>query len=87
MMIPMQSNNGNQLQNQLISTNISVKLGTVSICIGIGIGSMETVLHIIIEPNFIGIRIRISVGIWAGQCKPSAPHVGMNGSAGASERN
>ena len=38
----------------LISTNISVKLGTVPICIGIGngirirIGSVETVLHIII---------------------------------------
>ena len=35
MMIPMQSNNGNQLQNHLIGTDISVKLGTVTICIRI----------------------------------------------------
>ena len=40
-------------------------MGTVAIGIGIGIGlgSVETVLHIFIEPNFIGIRKGVSVGI------------------------
>ena len=38
------------LKNHLIGTDIGVKLGTVPICIGIGIRivSVETVLHIII---------------------------------------
>ena len=35
-------------KNQLIGTDISVKLSTVPIYIGIGIGSVETLLHIII---------------------------------------
>ena len=39
--------------------------GTVAIGIGIGIGlrSVETVLHIIIEPNFIGIGIGVGFGV------------------------
>ena len=48
-------------------------MGTVAIGIGIGIGislgSVETLLHICIEPNFIGIGIGISVGIGVGQWK------------------
>ena len=54
-----------------MGTDISVKLSTEPICIRIGItivigvGSVETVLHIIIGPNFIGIGI----GIGVGQCK------------------
>ena len=66
LMIPMQGNKGNQLQKHLIGTDIGVKLSTVPICIGIGItirigaGSVQTVLHIIIEPNFIGIGVGIS---------------------------
>ena len=38
MVILMQSYYENYLKNHLIGTNISVKLGTVPICIGIGIG-------------------------------------------------
>ena len=72
MMMMMQSSNGNELQNHLICTNISVKLGIVPICIRIGItigfGSVGTVLHIIIEPNFIGIGI----GIGVGQCNSNS---------------
>ena len=50
MVILMHSYYENYLKNHLIGTDISVKLGTVPICIriGIGIGSVETVLHIII---------------------------------------
>ena len=50
MVIPMQSYCENCLKNHLIGTNIGVKLGAVPICIGIeiGLGSVETVLHIII---------------------------------------
>ena len=50
MVIPMQSYYENYFKNHLIGTDIGVKLGTVPICIriGIGIGSVETVLHIII---------------------------------------
>ena len=50
MIIPMQSYYENYLKNHLIGTNIGVKLGIVPICIiiGIRIGSVETVLHIII---------------------------------------
>ena len=48
-------------------------MGTVAIGIGIGIGiclgSLETVLHIFIEANFIGIGIGVSVGIGVGQWK------------------
>ena len=59
MMTLVQSNNGNQLQHRLISA----KLFTVPICtrmgitIGIDVGSVETVLHSIIEPNFIGMGV------------------------------
>ena len=54
----------NYLNNHLISINISVKLGRVPICIGIriGIGSVETVLHIIVLAIWIGIGIGIGVG-------------------------
>ena len=52
MVILMQSYCENYLTNHLIGTDISVILGAVPICIGIGIGirigSVETVLHIII---------------------------------------
>ena len=50
MIILMQSYCENYLKNHLISTDTGVKLGTVPICIGIRIriGSVETVLHIII---------------------------------------
>ena len=54
----------------LIGTDISAKMGTVAIgigistCIGIGIGSLETLLHIIITAIGIGIRIGIGVGQW-----------------------
>ena len=46
-------------------------MGTVAIGIGIGIGlgSVERVLHIFIEPNFIGIGIGVGVGIEVGQWK------------------
>ena len=66
MFILMQSYYENYLKNRLFSTNISVKLGTVPICIrtGIGIGSVETVLHIIILAIWIGIKIGIGVGQW-----------------------
>ena len=36
----------------------------IGIGIGIGVCSVETVLHIIIEPNFIGIGVGIGVGQW-----------------------
>ena len=67
MMTLVQSNNGNQLQHRLISANISAKLFTIPICIGLGIaigidvGSVETVLHSIIEPNFIGIGSKYTI--------------------------
>ena len=56
----------NYLKNHLISTDISVKLGTVPICIGIGIGigSVETVLHIITLAIWIGIGIGIGIRQW-----------------------
>ena len=48
-------------------------MDTVAIGIGIGIGiildSVETVLHIFIEANFIGIRIGVSIGIGVGHWK------------------
>ena len=42
-------------------------MGTVAIGIGMSLGSVETVLHIFIEPNFIGIGIGVGVGIGVGQ--------------------
>ena len=59
----------------LVGTDISAKMGTVasgigiSTCIGIRIGSLETLLHIIIIAIFIGIRIGIGIGIGVGQWK------------------
>ena len=46
----MQSYYENYFKNYLIGIDIGVKLGTVPTCIGkgIGIGSVETILHIII---------------------------------------
>ena len=57
--ILMQSYYENYFKNYLISTNIDVKLGTVPICIGIGIGicSVGTVLHIITGRNEVGARL------------------------------
>ena len=58
------------LKFYLIGTDIGAKLATVAIgirigiTIGIGLGSVETVLHIIIESNFIGIGVGIGVGQW-----------------------
>ena len=55
----------------LISTDIGAKLGTVAIgirkgiTIGIGVGSVETVLHITI----IAICIRVGLGVGIGQWK------------------
>ena len=51
----------------IIGTDICAKLGTVAIGIriGIGIGSVETILHIILGSIFI----RIGVGIGVGQCR------------------
>ena len=63
-----------QVKSHLISTNIGAKMGTVAIriristCIGIRIGSLET-LHIIIIAIFIGIGIGIGIGIRVGQWK------------------
>ena len=70
MVIPMQSYE-NYLQNHLIGTDISVKLGIVPICIRIGIttGSVETVLHIIILDIWTKIRIGIGIGIGVRQWK------------------
>ena len=52
---------------------MGAKMGIVAIGIGIGIGiglgSVETVLHIFIEPNFIGIGMGVGVGIGVGQWK------------------
>ena len=59
-----------EIKFHLISTDIDAKLGTVAIgirmgiTIGIGVGSVETVLHIIIESNFIGISVGIGFGQW-----------------------
>ena len=50
-------------------------MGTVPIgigigrCIGISLGSVETLLHITIEPIFICIGIGIRIGIGVGQWK------------------
>ena len=41
----------------------------IGIRIGIDLGSVETVLHIFIEPNFIGIGMGVGVGIGVGQWK------------------
>ena len=43
------------LKNHLIGTDIGVKFGEVPICIrmGIVIGSVETVLHIIIDESVV----------------------------------
>ena len=39
---------------------IGIRIGT---CVGIGIGSLETFLHIIIIAIFIGIGIGIGIGV------------------------
>ena len=66
------------LKFHLIGTDISAKLGTVAtgieigITIEIGVGSVETVLHIIILAIWIGIGVGIGVGQWKHtmtQCK------------------
>ena len=56
--------------NWFIAPISMAKMGTVAIgigigtCIGLRIGSVETVLHITIEANSIGIGIGIGVGQW-----------------------
>ena len=47
---------------------IAIRIGIVS-CIGVGVGLVETVLHIIIEAILIGVGISIGIGIGIGQCK------------------
>ena len=53
-MVILMHSDDNYFKNHIISTDICVKLGAVPICtrivigIGIGIGSVETVLHVII---------------------------------------
>ena len=57
----------------IIGIDIGTKLGAVAIgigsCIGVGVGAVETVLHIIIETILIGVGISIGIGIVVGQCK------------------
>ena len=63
------------LKFHLIGTDISAKMGTLPIgigirrCIGISLGSVETLLHTTIEPIFICIGIGIRIGIGVGQWK------------------
>ena len=56
-------------------------MGTITIGIGIGIGislgSVETVLHIFIEANFIGIRIGVGIGIGVEQWKHTIRYVSL----------
>ena len=56
----------NYSKTHLIGTDISVKLGTIPICIGVGTGrsSVEIVLHINILAIGIGNGIGIGVGQW-----------------------
>ena len=71
---PMQSSKKITLKH-LIGIDIGVKLGTVPICIGIGIspgigiGPLYTLLKKTIIPNSIAIGLRISIGIGVRQCK------------------
>ena len=59
----------------LISTDIGAKMGTEAIgirigtCIGLGIGSVKTVLHITIVAICITVRVGIGIGIGIGQWK------------------
>ena len=48
----------------IVTTGIVIGIG-----IRIGLGSVETILHIFIETNFIGIEIGVGVGIGVGQWK------------------
>ena len=45
---------------------IGIGIGT---CIGLRVGSVETVLHITIKPNSIGVGLGVGVGIGVGQWK------------------
>ena len=53
------------VEKHIICTDISAKLGTVAICIGMGIGirigSAYTLLNTIVEPNFIGRGVGIGL--------------------------
>ena len=40
---------------------IGIRIGT---CIGLGVGSVETLLHITIKAVFIGVGLGIGVGQW-----------------------
>ena len=50
-------------------------MGTVAIgigirtCIGLGVGSVETLLHITIKAIFIGVSLGVGLGIGVGQWK------------------
>ena len=44
-------------------------MGTEPICLGLGLGPVETLLNIIIEPNSLCLGIGIGLGIGVGQCK------------------
>ena len=77
-MIPMvilMHSDENYYKNHIISTDFCVKLGAVPICIRIvigieiAIGSVETVLHVIILAIWIRIGIGISIGIGVGMWK------------------
>ena len=45
---------------------IGIRIGT---CIGLGVGSVETVLPITIKAICIGVGLRIGIGIGVGQWK------------------
>ena len=63
------------IKNYIIGSDISAKLGIVAICIGIstciglGVVSVETVLHIIIIAISIRVGVGLSLGVGRGQWK------------------
>ena len=69
MVIPMQSHNEYYFKNHLNGTNVSVKLGTVAICIriGIGIGPLYKII-----PNSVGVGVGVGIGVgqWKLTIKP-----------------
>ena len=50
---------------------IGIRIGT---CIGLGVGSVETLLHITIKAIFIGVGLGVSLGIGVGQWKHTIRH-------------
>ena len=59
----------NYLKNHLIGTNVCVKLGTVPICIGKGIGIGISIGPLYILKKTITPNSGIGIGIGVGQCK------------------